>query len=336
MVANPRGGNSAPARKHARILCICLRPCRNRRQPLCRGAAKRRKLWQSRSGRAQQGGTTRTRRAAILHQLPYVAPLRARGALRIAARAKGGTSRLSLLRQEGALRALFPRRAGVVEAVTLNTSGGATGGDSLAIEAEAGPGAHLRLTTQAAERAYLSSGGPAAEIRNRLTIAPGARLDWLPQETILYEGCDLDRRLTLDLAPGARALIVEPVIFGRAAMGERLRDARFRDRIEIRRDGMPLYLDAQRFSGDVTAHLARPAVASGAGAMAGLIFAAPSAEAHLAPIRAALPATAGASLRAPDLLVLRLLAEDGFALRAALLPVLDRLTDGTLPASWRL
>ncbi len=265
-----------------------------------------------------------------------MAPPRARGALRIAARAEGGTSRLALLRQEGALRALFPRRAGVVEAVVLNTSGGATGGDSLAIEAEAQAGAHLRLTSQAAERAYRSSGGPAARIRNRLAVADGARLDWLPQETILYEGCDLDRRLTLDLAAGARALIVEPVIFGRAAMGERLRDARFRDRIEIRRDGAPLYIDAQRFAGDVTAHLARPAVAAGAAAMAGVVFAAPEAEAHLAPLRAALPDSAGATLIMPDLLVLRLLAADGFALRAALLPVLDRLTDGTLPASWRL
>ena len=284
-----------------------------------------------------KGAGDATGRAAILHQLPYVAPPRARGALHIAAQSgPNGMSRLSLLRQEGALRALFLRRAGPVEAVMLNTSGGTTGGDRLSVEAEALGGAHLRLTTQAAERAYRSSSGPSARIRNRLRVASGARLDWLPQETILYEGCDLDRRLTLDLAPGARALIVEPVIFGRAAMGERLRGARFRDRIEIRREAAPLYIDAQRFAGDVTAHLDRPAVAAGAAAMAGVIFAAPEAEAHLGPLRAALPDSAGATLIGPDLLVLRLLAADGFALRAALLPVLDRLTNGTLPASWRL
>ncbi|MGR3593453.1 MAG: urease accessory protein UreD [Limimaricola soesokkakensis] len=270
-------------------------------------------------------------RTAILHQLPYAAPPRAKGALRIEAGAGG----LSLLRQEGALRALFPRKPHV-EAVILNTSGGATGGDRLEIEARATPGGHLRLTTQAAERAYRSSGGPAARIRNRLAAETGARLDWLPQETILYRGCDLDRALTLDLAPGARALLVEPVIFGRALMGEVLDEARFRDRIEIRRDGAPLYLDAMRLEGNVAAHLARPAVANGAGAMASVILAAAEAEAHLAPIRALLPVTAGATLIAPDLLVLRLLAEDGFVLRQTLLPVLDLLTGGTLPASWRL
>ncbi|WP_341214195.1 urease accessory protein UreD [uncultured Limimaricola sp.] len=280
----------------------------------------------------------------MLQQLPRPAldtasstPPRARGLLRITAEAEaGGRARLGVLRQEGALRALFPRRTGRVEAVVLNTSGGATGGDRLRIEAEAGQGAHLRLTTQAAERAYQATGQDPALIRNRLTVATGARLDWLPQETILYEGCHLDRSLTLDLAPGARALIVEPVIFGRALMGESLRYARFRDRIEIRRHGALLYLDAQSFSGDITAHLARPAVANGAGAMASVILAAPEAESHLAPLRAALPASAGATLLAPDLLVLRLLAADGFELRATLLPVLDRLTGGTLPASWRL
>ncbi|GAD55190.1 urease accessory protein UreD [Limimaricola cinnabarinus] len=280
----------------------------------------------------------------MLQQLPRPAPdiapsgpPRARGLLRITAEVDAtGAARLGLLRQEGALRALFPRLPNRVEAVVLNTSGGATGGDRLRIEAEAGPGAHLRLTTQAAERAYRATGSVPARIRNHLRVATGARLDWLPQETILFEGCHLDRRLTLDLAPGGRALIVEPVIFGRVLMGESLRDARFRDRVEIRRDGVPLYLDALSFSGDVTAHLARPAVANGAAAMASVILAAPEAESHLAPLRAALPAAAGATLLAPDLLVLRLLAADGFDLRAALLPVLDRLTGGTLPASWRL
>ncbi|MGR3465623.1 urease accessory protein UreD [Limimaricola sp.] len=264
------------------------------------------------------------------------APPRARGALRLDAHLAAGDSRVATLRQEGSLRALFARRPGRVEAILLNTAGGATGGDSFDIRAEARPGAHLRLTTQACERGYRSTGPAPARLRNRLVVRRGARLDWLPQETILYEGCDLDRRLTLDLFVDAAALLVEPVIFGRAAMGERLRAARFRDRIEIRRDGAPVYLDALRLSGDVTAHLARPAVANGAGAMASVILAAPGAEAHLAPLRALLPATAGASLLAPDLLVLRLLAADGHALRTTLLPVLDRLTGDTLPASWRL
>ncbi len=286
---------------------------------------------------AHISGRKRSPEPVILDQIPYVAPQRAKGALRITARADAsGVTRIGALRQEGALRAFFPRQSQLLQALLINTAGGATGGDRFEIDAHAEPGAHLRLTTQAAERAYRALPGEQARIRNRLSVAEGARLDWLPQETILYETCDLDRTLRVDLAADARALIVEPVIFGRAAMGEQLRSARFRDRIEIRRDGRPIYLDAMRFKGDVTAHLAHPAVADGAAAMACVLLADPCAETHLGPLRAMLPDTAGASLLQPDFLAIRLLAADGHDLRRSLLPVLDRLTGGTLPSSWRL
>ncbi|WP_287185839.1 urease accessory protein UreD, partial [Rhodovulum sp.] len=131
----------------------------------------------------------------------------------------------------------------------------------------------------------------------------------------MVEGAELDRRLVADPAPGARLLLVEPLVFGRAAMGEVLRAVPFRDRIEIRRAGVPLYLDALRFEGDLAAHLARSAVAGGAGAMASLILVAPEAEAHLVPLRALMPATGGISLIGAVLLALRLLAPDSFTLR---------------------
>jgi urease accessory protein len=151
---------------------------------------------------------------------------------------------------------------------------------------------------------------------------------------ILFEGAALRRSLKIELATEARLLMVEPVVFGRAAMGEVLRDVSFHDRIEIYRNGLPLYMDALRLDGDLVAQMAR--LAKGAGAMASLVFVAPQAEAHLSAVRAMLPETGGASLLQPDLLALRLVAEDGFELRRALLPILDRLSGDTLPTSWRL
>jgi urease accessory protein len=142
--------------------------------------------------------------------------------------------------------------------------------------------------------------------------------------------------LRIDLAAGARLLMVEPLIFGRAARGESVTRLAFRDRIEITRDGQPLYTDAIGFRGDMDAHLMRRGVAGGARAMASLVHVAPDAEAHLDPLRATLPQGAGVSLLAADMLALRVVAADGFALRAALLPVLDRLSHNTLPVSWRL
>jgi urease accessory protein len=130
--------------------------------------------------------------------------------------------------------------------------------------------------------------------------------------------------------------MVEPLIFGRRAMGETLTSGRFRDRIAVTREGRPIYRDGVTLEGDIAATLARPGVAGGAGAMVSLVLVAPEAEAELAPVRALLPATGGASLLAPDILALRLLARDGQALRATLLPVLDRLTGAALPKAWRL
>jgi len=303
---------------------------------ICPAAPRARPASRYRLARAPaETGPSPALEAAILDSRTLVTAQtqpRARGAVRIVAGARG----LEGLRQEGSLRALFPRGRIGVEACLINTAGGITGGDRFSVSATARAGARLILSTQAAERAYRAQPGQTGRLEVSLSAEPGAVLHWLPQETILYEGCALDRTLRISLAREARLLMVEPVLFGRMAMGEALRAARFHDRVEITRDGAPVYLDAVRLEGDIAAQLARPAVADGARAMAALVLVAPGAEAHLAPVRALLPATGGASLLGPDMLVLRLLAPDAMALRRSLLPVLDRLTGDTLPTAWRL
>ncbi|MGR3311962.1 urease accessory protein UreD [Roseovarius indicus] len=269
------------------------------------------------------------------HVLPPVLP-RARGEIALSTKPVAGRSVLDTLRQSGAYKALFPRPEHSLQAILINTSGGVTGGDRFHVTAHIGADTHTTLTTQAAERAYRASPGETGHMRTRLTVADNATLHWLPQELILYNGCALDRRLEIDLAPTARLLMVEPVLFGRTAMGETLTDATFRDRISITRQGQPLYLDGVSLTGDLAARLARASSGKGAAAMVSLLYVAPDAEAHLAPLRALLPATGGASLLAPDMLTLRLVAPDGHALRTHLLPALDRLSGGALPTSWRL
>ena len=138
------------------------------------------------------------------------------------------------------------------------------------------------------------------------------------------------------MAADAQLLMVEPLVFGRAAMGERLHSLHLRDRIMINRNGVPLYHDAIVLSGDATAHLAKPHVAQGAGAMAAMVYIAPDAAGQLAPVRAMLPDTAGASLIGDDMLVARFLAIDSFELRRSLLPVLIRLKGGPLPRTWMI
>jgi urease accessory protein len=261
---------------------------------------------------------------------------RAIGRAAVSSKQDGQRSRIDGLRQSGALKLLFPSCAQGVQSVIVNTAGGITGGDDFEIEARAGPGSDLTLTTQAAERVYRAQYGQIGRLSTRLKVESAACLHWLPQETILYERSALRRTLCVDLAANGRFLMVEPVIFGRRAMGEDIRDLWFEDRVHIRRDARPVFRDGVSLHGDVATKLDRPAVADGARAMASLLWVAPEADAHLDALRDLTGQAGGVSLLRQGVLALRLLAEDGFALRRTLLPILDRLTRNQLPASWRL
>lgn len=260
---------------------------------------------------------------------------RAQGVAFISVKARDGVTALDRFRTSGSLKVLFPRASGRLDGILVNTSGGVTSGDRMSIDAVVGEGAALGLTTQAAERAYRADDG-SARVRAKVHVGEGAAFSWLPQELILFDGAALDRRLRIDLAETARVLMVEPLIFGREAMGEDVRRLDFRDQIDVTRGGVPIYRDVLRFEGDAQAHLRRAAIARGGRAMVSLLYVAPDAEAHLAALRAMLPETGGATCLAQDILALRLVAQDGFHLRRHLLPVLDRLSQNTLPVSWRL
>ena len=248
-----------------------------------------------------------------------------------------GSTRLRNLRQSGSLKLVLPSTyAPHVEAIVVNTAGGITGGDEFVLDIQLERAAALSVTTQAAERAYRAQTDEIGRVTTHIDVGEGARLNWLPQELILFDRCALRRRLTIDLAPTARLLMVEPLVFGRAAMPEVLRDVMFRDRIRINRAGVPLYIDGMDLNGDVAAHLSREAIGGGAGAMASLVMVAPEAQSHLGDVRAMLPPTAGASMLRDDVLVVRQLATDSFELRRCLIPILNRLTQNTLPTSWRL
>ncbi|MCZ4353410.1 urease accessory protein UreD [Roseovarius aestuarii] len=253
----------------------------------------------------------------------------------VTAKQSGGKTTLADLRQSGAMKLLFPRPdSAALQAIVINTAGGVTGGDTFSLNACAQADTCLSLTTQAAERVYRAQPGEVAHIRNRLTVQRNATLHWLPQETILFEACALRRRLSIDLDDGASLLMVEPLVFGRAAMGEVLRQITFTDRIEIRRGGRPVYLDAMTLEGDVTAHLACANTAAGAGALATLVYVGQDAAAHLPKLRGLLPSSGGGSMLGPDLLVARILAPDSFELRRALVPILRQLSANSLPRSW--
>ncbi|MCB8878890.1 urease accessory protein UreD [Acidisoma cellulosilytica] len=274
-------------------------------------------------------------------------PQRAFGRLRVAFNRRGEETVLAVLRQEGCFKARQPRPepGGIPETVLLNTSGGITGGDDLAARIEAEDGTHFVVTTQAAERYYKASpASPPATIRSDLRVEDGALLEWLPQETILFDRCRVDRTLSVDLAPGARFLGVESLIFGRQAMGETVDEISLRDRIIIRHGGKLILHDATRLEGEVATLMARASTFADARAMATIVAVRPDAGDFVEPLRAALGQgllpdhSLEAGVSAWNGLVLaRLLATDGATLRRAVMAALDILRAGApLPRVWQL
>ncbi len=218
----------------------------------------------------------------------------------------------------------------------LNTSGGVTGGDRFAISARTGAGSAITLTTQAAERLYRAEPGETARIDVDLHVAEGASLHWLPQETILYNHANAARTLTAHVGHGGRLLAVEPLIFGRRAMGERLSDTRLCDSWKIYRQGELVFADNLRLSGPVEARLDQSAIAAGCHAMASLVMLVEGADRLLPDLRRHLGETGGATVIGKNVLFARVLATDGFELRRRLVPALEFLAAAPLPRTWMI
>ncbi len=268
---------------------------------------------------------------------PVAALERARGIARLAVGAEHGVTRLVENYQSGSAKLRFPRAPSgdPFAAVLINTAGGITGGDRFSWAVTVGEDAAATVAGQAAERIYRRSAGDAT-VDTVLDVADGAALDWLPQETILFDRSALKRALAADVAPSARLLAVESIVLGRTAMGEATRDVTVRDSWRIRRGGRLVFADGLRFDGDTTATLAGTATGKGAGALATVVLVAPEAESAIDRARAALIDSAGeAGVSAWNgMLVARLIAGDGRALRADVVRLIETLRGRPMPRVW--
>lgn len=261
---------------------------------------------------------------------------RSRGEAHVTLSSDGGHVRIGTLRQAGSAKVILPRVAGLPEIVFLNTSGGLTGGDHLGYRVDLGPGARAIATTQTAERAYRASFG-TARVRVEMTVGAGGFLEWLPQETILFDGAALDRQTTVRLGPGAGCLIVETLVLGRAAMGETLSRLALRDWRKVEREGEPVWVEPVAIT-DRTL-LSGPAGLNGARAIASLCLVESGAEDLLDPLRRVLDedGVQAAASALPGRLMLRAHAADGWPLRRQVARCLRILRGGRpLPRVWQM
>jgi urease accessory protein len=146
-------------------------------------------------------------------------------------------------------RAFFPEGPAVAHVYLLHPPGGMVAGDTLAVEITVDPGAHALVTTPAAGKAYRSVGQRRACLHQRLRVGAGATLEWLPQETIVCDGAEIDLGTHVELEGDAVFIGWEILCLGRTARGERLTHGSCQQRLEVRRNGRPIVIDRTRIEG---------------------------------------------------------------------------------------
>lgn len=250
---------------------------------------------------------------------------------------------LAHLYQHGCARIRLPRTTNpALEAVLINTAGGLTGDDHLQWQVSAAADTHVRVSTSASEKLYRTHGPPAVQ-QTKLCVAENAQLDWLPQETILFNSASLHRELEVELATSSRILICESVLLGRKAMGEAPQRGELLDRWRVYRNGALLHAESLKLTGDIGLAMQRQAVLHASSAFATLLYCGPEPQEALTLLADCIwqkvqpvagDATLGVSVL-PNRLVVRLVAADGFTLRRYLIPCIDQLSNPLpLPRVW--
>ena len=267
-----------------------------------------------------------------------------RGVAEIRFGTRGGSTRLAHLYQHDPLRVLFPRPepGEPPVAVMVTTSGGLVAGDRLSVAIDLAAGAAAHVTASAAEKIYRSA-GPTTEIVQSLSIGAKAWLEYLPPETILFDGARLRRHTALEVAAGAGFLGGGILVFGRRARGEVFTRGFLHERWEISRNNGLAWGDALHVDGDVAAIMADPAGFGAAAACATLMLVPPAGDvgAFVDAARAVQEQSAVPGLRAGvtavnGILVARWLGHDPLPLRRAYADLACHLREAAMGLPARL
>jgi urease accessory protein len=227
-----------------------------------------------------------------------------------------GRRTIALDRHHGPLRVLqrlYPEGDAVCHQVLVHPPGGIVGGDVIELDATLAPRSHALITTPGATRFYRST-GPLAVQQVQATLAPGARLEWLPMETIAYRRCQVENRLQFNIAPGAQMLGWDVLALGLPAAGEPFDEGRYFQQLSL----PGIWLERGRIDGQDRLLMDSPVGLAGHTVMASLWLADGQAiarercEALIEAARnlidsSAVPTTAGVSAPHESLLVLRAL-----------------------------
>ena len=207
---------------------------------------------------------------------------RADGCGRLVLSSSENGTRIEDVFERSPTRIMFPRtgHCAVEEAVIINTGGGVAGGDRLECSVAALPGASIAVTSQAAEKVYRALHDPS-RVTTRLKARESARLAWLPQETIVFNGARLRRMTEIELFSGAELLALEWLVLGRAAHGEIVVAGCVLDGWRVKKDGRLIWADSFRIGDEIFVHLNRKALLSNFKSIATLVYFGPDVDRRL-------------------------------------------------------
>jgi urease accessory protein len=254
---------------------------------------------------------------------------RAKGSGRIVVSGTEKGTRIIDVFQRSPIRIMFPRAAGRApeEAVFINTGGGIAGGDQLESDVTALTNASIAVTSQAAEKVYRALNEPA-RISTKLKVCEAAKLAWLPQETIVFNGGRLSRRTEIELSPGAELLALEWLVLGRAAHGEAMVGGHISDSWRVKNDDRLIWADSFYATDETFPHLHRKALLSNCKAVGTLIYFGPYLDARLDFLRDIAPSLGChcAATSVGGLMIVRFAAEVSADLELALRGFLQQLS----------
>ncbi|MGY8680667.1 urease accessory protein UreD [Bradyrhizobium sp. UFLA05-153] len=264
---------------------------------------------------------------------------RARGTASVVFNSAGSVTRIANLYDKFPTRIMFPRIAGdaAIEAVLVNAAGGIAGGDRFELDIIAVDDARVAMTSQAAEKIYRALNEPA-RINTRLKARDSAKLAWLPQETIVFDGARICRQIEIDLHPGAELIALEWIVLGRAARGEEITRGYIRDSWLVRRGGRLIWADSFLVTDSTIRHLSRKALLSDRRAIGTLIYCAPHPDRRLELLREVAQSRQCdcAVTMVSGLIVVRFAARESSDLKIAMIRILQHFDRELGPGPFRV
>lgn len=207
-------------------------------------------------------------------------------------------------------RPFYPE-GGLCHVYILHPPGGVVAGDKLFIDVEVASDAEALVTTPAAGKFYRSDGKQASQTV-ALNIKQGAVMEWLPQETIIYQGGRVASTVKITLENDARFIAWEILALGRPASGEGFECGEALLKWQIFRNGKALYLEKMRL--DSLAFNARWGL--NRRSSCGTLFACPATTVHLDKVRNLIGDSSGRGVTLmDDLLICRAIDDKTGAVR---------------------